>query len=122
MWGALQFFAEALMYMADHRGGALSQRLALEVGPAEFGDDDLGVVAWRRDRAVQARHDPGDGAARRGGVAGNDRSAMAGGPSTTHEIELAARRAILATIHALGIAGALQVDLPGPVYRQPPLV
>ena len=69
------------------------------------------VDARRRDRPVEPSHDARHLTFRRGRVAGDDRLAAPRGIGAAHEVELAARGAVLVAQHVLGIAGAGQVDL-----------
>jgi hypothetical protein len=105
------------MGQSDESPRALRQCFSLQIRPAEFGDDDMGVVTGGGDGTMQVGDDAGNRAAFRGRVAGDDGAAALGGVSAADEIELAAGGAELAGPEALGIAGTLQIDLQGGVYR-----
>ena len=57
---------------SDQTAGTLGQRLAFELGRAEFGDDYVHVAARGGDRPGQVDGNPADRAALGGGGQGND--------------------------------------------------
>src|SRR5688572_19742227 len=67
-----ELVAESGMRDADQRLRPLAQGFSLEIDPAVFGDDDVGVVAGSRDRPLEPGDDPRDGPLLGRGMAGDD--------------------------------------------------
>src|SRR3546814_7246360 len=90
--GARQLFAEVGVRDRDQAARAFGERLALEFGGAEFGDDDVDVTARGGDRAGQAGDDLAERAALGGGRQRDDRAATARTRTGTDEVDLADRK------------------------------
>src|SRR5271169_4739415 len=112
-----ELVAELRMSECNERLRPPGRRQALEIHRAELSHDVVRVDTRRGDRPVE----PGDNARalalRRGRLGGDDRFAALRRIRAAHEVELAARGAILVAEHMLGVAGACQVDLDRGVDR-----
>src|SRR3546814_8454521 len=108
--GAVELFAEIRMRDRDQAARAFGERLALEFGGAEFGDDDVDVTARGGDRAGQAGDDLAERAALGGGRQRDDRAATARTRTGTDEVDLAAGAAQIRAAALLGVDLAGEID------------
>src|SRR3546814_244297 len=115
--GAVELFAEIRMRDRDQAARAFGERLALEFGGAEFGDDDVDVTARGGDRAGQAGDDLAERAALGGCRQRDDRAATARTRTGTDEVDLAAGAAQIRAAALLGVDLAGEIDFERRVDR-----
>ena len=113
---AFQGFAKIRMADGEHAADAIGDRLAAQLGRAEFRYDYVRIAARRRDYAAELRNDPAELAATRRRRHRDDRTSMRCQLRSAHEIALAADRADVDASSDLGIDLSGQIDLDGGIY------
>src|SRR5271155_3504939 len=107
----MKFLAKLRMGYCYQRLGSSRRRFPTKVSDPILGNDILSIGSWIGGGSFDLGNDARDSAFARGRVGGKDRFATLRWLSATHEIQLAAGRAVLLAHDRFGIDLAVKSDL-----------